>query len=359
MIGLYIHIPFCRTRCPYCDFASEAIPGAVPAAFVEALCREIGAFDGPDDAATVFIGGGTPSLLRVAELERILAAVTERFRLADPEITIEANPDDVGPALVDGWRALGINRVSLGVQSFDDAVLRYLGRRHDAADARRACDCVAARFGNWGMDLIFDAHPVAAWAATLETARGFAPTHVATYGLTYEPNTPFAARAADAIDDAAWLDLYRQAEAALAGYDHYEISNFARDGFACQHNLIYWRNEEYAGFGPGAYSFVGGVRARNVVDLAAYLAQPGHKAEALDLSPAEIRLETAIQHCRLRAGLDKAAYRRRFGRDVRADFAQPLDALIARGLLEEDAHTIRPTAQGFELNDEIGLALVG
>jgi len=359
MIGLYIHIPFCRTLCPYCDFARQAIPGAVPGVFIDALCREIGAFEGPDEAGTVFIGGGTPSLLRPGALERILTTVRRRFQLEEPEITIEANPDDVDAPLADAWCELGINRLSLGVQSFGDAVLRYLGRRHNAACARRACACVAERFDNWSMDLIFGGHPVDTWPATLDQCRAFAPKHVSAYGLTYAPETPFGARVAEAVDDATWLDLYLMATAVLKDYAHYEVSNFALPGFTCKHNLIYWRNEEYAGFGPAAYSFINGIRARNPIRLEDYLAQPGHKAEMLRLADTEIRIETVIQHFRLKAGLNKVAYLRRFGRDVRVDFAGPIDALIARGLVEEDAQCIRPTPQGFVLNNEIGLTLVG
>jgi oxygen-independent coproporphyrinogen-3 oxidase len=360
MIGVYIHIPFCRTRCPYCDFVSRPISGAVPEPFTDALCAEIGAFSGANDVETVFLGGGTPSLLHPNAVKRILSAVQTRFRLREPEITLEANPDDVTPALADAWRVRGINRVSLGVQSFDDATLRYLGRRHDASTARRACACVAERFENWGLDLIFGAYPVDAWDATLKTCVGFAPKHVSAYGLTYESKAPFGSRAKEAVDDATWLRLYQQAEDVLAasGYEHYEISNYARQGFACRHNLIYWRNEEYAGFGPGAYSFIDGVRAQNPSDFETYLQRPGDKVEALRLSPREIRVETVIQRLRLKSGLDKADYRLRFGNDVRADFGQAMDLLIARGLLEEDATAIRPTLQGFVWHNEMGLALV-
>jgi oxygen-independent coproporphyrinogen-3 oxidase len=358
VFGVYIHIPFCRTLCPYCDFVRQPIAGNVPATFVDALCREIAEFEGPDEASSVFFGGGTPSLLDPGSLERILTAVRDRFRLDGAEISVEANPDDVRADLADVWRSLGVNRVSLGVQSFDEHVLRYLGRRHDAEGARRACVIVAERFENWGMDLIFGARPVEAWAATLSECVRFAPRHVSAYGLTYEAGTPFSARVNDAADDSVWLDLYREASAALSVYDHYEISNFCMPGYACRHNLVYWRNLEYAGFGPGAYAFVDGVRARNAVALDDYLAAPGHKVEALALTQDEIRIETVIQHCRLREGLSKAVYLERFGHTLDEDFGPRIQSLIQRGLLEQDADTVRPTTLGFELNNEIGLALV-
>jgi oxygen-independent coproporphyrinogen-3 oxidase len=383
MIGLYIHVPFCRTRCPYCDFVSEAVPGAPPDAYVDALVREIGAHAGDAEAASVFFGGGTPSLLAEGQLARILAALHGRFRLdGDAEITLEANPDDLRTELPKQWRALGINRISLGVQSLDNRMLRYLGRRHDADTALRAIGMVSAVFDNWNMDLIFGAPPAEAWAGTLAQSAALRPPHVAAYGLTYEPDTPFGARAGEAMEEDAALEMYRAAEAALAEWDHYEISNFALADRQCRHNLVYWHNEEYAGFGTGAYSFINGVRARNRISTSSYLAGilgapaslpacldaatasvppcgPGGKEESLLLTGVEIRLETVIQHLRLRAGLERAYYARRFGRALDEDFGAALRRLVDRGLIEDDGEAIRPTAQGFYLNNEIGLELVG
>ena len=360
ILALYVHIPFCRTLCPYCDFVREPCAGPVPDVYIQALCREIASFSGAPEAKSLFIGGGTPSLLRAAQLERIVTAVGQRFRLCEgAEITVEANPDDVTPDLISAWRDAGVNRLSLGVQSFDDDALRYLGRRHDAAAARRACEAAAAVFENWSMDLIFGVPPVAAWTGTLDACAAFAPPHIAAYGLTYEGGTPFEMRREEAIDEDSSLALYQQAEEALAGYEHYEISNFARPGFACRHNLSYWRNEVYAGFGTAAYSFVAGVRSRNLTDTADYVQAPGAKEEALRLSGEEIRLETMIQHLRLRAGIEKGYYLERFGRALEDDFGGPLESLRRRGLVEEAGGAVRPTSQGFYLNNEIGLALVG
>ena len=357
--GVYLHVPYCRTICPYCDFVKRRIGGAVPDEFIDAVSREIAEFDGPGRADTVFFGGGTPSLVSPPNLERILDALGRRFALPDPEITVEANPDDITDELAAAWKSLGVNRVSLGVQSFSDETLRYLGRRHDAEKARRACETVATHFGNWSMDLIFGAHPAAAFESTLGECAAFAPRHVSAYGLTYEPGTPFGKRADEAIDEDAYLASFWQAAQRLPDLARYEISNFAQPGYECRHNLLYWHNHEYAGFGPAAYSFVNGVRARNVVDTDAYLGNPGEKCEALNLGIDEIRVETVIQHLRLARGLDKSAYAIRFDRDVRDDFGAALDDLLDRGLVVEDNTHIRPTAKGFELNNEIGLALVG
>jgi len=365
---------------------SHALCGTTPREFTDALCREIVSFGGSSDIGSIFFGGGTPSLLNERDLDTIFSALRQRFTFRDPEISLEANPDDVTESLVQMWRDCGINRVSLGVQSFDDEVLRWLGRRHNAASARRACETVEAHFDNWATDLIFGAHPVSSWTATLDQCVSLNPKHVSCYGLTYETGTPFESRANQAVDDDTWLTLYRQAHATLTRsktrtsefrfghlmascpnqnsdlqscYDHYEISNFAKPGYQCRHNLIYWHNEDYAGFGPGAYSYLNGVRARNHTTMDAYLAAPGAKLESLHLTEEEIRLETVIQHLRLKDGLSKHYYRQRFGRDVREDFATPLDVLIKRGLVEENTDIIRPTMAGFELNNEIGLALIG
>lgn len=357
--GVYLHIPYCRTLCPYCDFVKERRHGPVPDVFVDAICQEIAAYEGPRRADSVFFGGGTPSLLRPESLERILGALDRTFALTAAEITLEANPDDVTPELARAWKALGVNRVSLGVQSFDEDTLRYLGRRHDAAAARRACGVIAETFETWNLDLIFGAPPIERWQATLDTAAGLAPPHIAAYGLSYEAGTPFARRKSEAVDEDVALALYQMAETAFDAYVHYEISNFARPGHESRHNLIYWRNGGYAGFGTGAYSFIGNLRARNPENTAAYLAAPGVKSEAIQLSGHEIRMETLIQHFRLAEGLPRADYRARFGADPETDFGPALSALQARGLLTSDARGIRPTREGFYLNNEIGMALVG
>jgi len=342
MIGVYIHIPYCRTVCPYCDFVKRPTKGAVPTEFIRALCGEIAAHAGPARADSVFFGGGTPSLIAPRDLDTVLGAVRSRFTLSqNAEITLEANPDDITADLVRAWTDLGVNRVSLGVQSFNGEALRYLGRRHDADAARRACAIVAARFENWNIDLMFGVPPYDAWRATLEETARMAPAHVSAYGLTYEAGTPFAA-----------------ATELLTGLDRYEVSNYARPHRECVHNLHYWRNEEYAGFGPGAYSFLGGVRARNHARLEDYLESPGGKTESLALSFEEVRIETVIQHLRLRDGIARNDYSGRFRRNVDDDFGAPLRALRERGLLLDDGETIQPTPQGFELNNEIGLALV-
>jgi len=359
MIGVYIHIPFCRTLCPYCDFVKRPLEsGKVPREFIDALLQEIEAFDGPRDVDSVFIGGGTPSLVEPAHFEAVMNALNNRFDLHDPEITIEANPDDVHETLVQDWQRIGINRVSLGVQSFDDRALEYLGRRHGADGARTACDAVAHTFENWSLDLIFGAHPIGAWDATVEECGRLAPPHFSAYGLTFERNTPFGEREHEAVDDETFLQLCATIGERLPQYRRYEISNYAMPGFECRHNLHYWHNDPYAGFGPGAYSYIDGVRARNDTNLDRYLDAPGTKREALTLSIEEQRVETIIQYLRLDTGLPIPEYAARFGALPETHFGDAIAELVSRGLITADRDALQPTAKGFDLNNEIGLALV-
>lgn len=358
VFGIYLHIPFCRKRCAYCDYVSNAIDGPVPEAFITALRQEIRACAYAPEACSIFFGGGTPSMLSGAALESLLDVLHARFALSTPEITLEANPDDVTCAKAKQWRALGVNRVSLGVQSFDDDALRFLGRRHDAAGARRAAAIVADLFENWSMDLIYGVPQTSAWRATLRSALEFAPPHLSTYCLSYEPGTPLAALAAHAYDDDALLALYRQAEETLGAYAHYEISNFARPGRACRHNLLYWRNEEYAGFGPGAFSYLQGRRMRNTPRYPLYLSCPGQKAEDVNIDRREQQVETLIQHMRLREGVEDAYFRLRFGVSFMDTFGEAIAALTQRGLLRHEQGRLWPTNEGFYLNNEIGLALL-
>lgn len=356
--GIYIHIPFCRKKCAYCSFVSEVLPGSVPPEFVHALCTEIRDFKGPDKAKSIFLGGGTPSLLTAKELDSVFASLCRRFSFIDPEITIEANPDDVTAGKLDAWKVLGINRISLGVQSFDDEELRFLGRRHDATAALNAISLVASRFDNWSMDLIYGAPVPGAWEKTLSVARQLCPPHVSTYALTYAPNTALWNSKRFRLEDDIVLKMYQDAESCFTDYDHYEISNFSRSGFRCRHNLLYWHNEAHAGFGPAAYSFIGGVRAVNTSDLLEYSRVPGSKAEQAALSKIEEEVETLIQHFRLREGIAPAYFLERFGETIERNFGESVSALLNRGLLQFQSGRLCPTQQGFYLNDEIGLALV-
>jgi len=358
-VGIYLHVPYCRVACPYCDFVKRPVDGDAPDAFTDAVCAEIRAYEGERRAQTIFFGGGTPSLLSADAVTRIFGTLRDVFSFPEAvEISVEVNPDDVTPDRLALWRDLGVNRISLGVQAFDDDVLKFLGRCHNADTARRAADRVAERFDNWGMDLIFGARPGDRWDATLVESLRLRPPHLSTYCLTYEQRTPFWKQRHAAINDDTTLAMYRTAMTRFADYQHYEVSNFATPGFQSAHNRIYWRNEDYVGFGPGAVSFLARVRSRNLSNIAAYLRTPTVREESEILSEENVRIETLIQHFRTKEGIAGEAYKQRFGTTLDEDFGDILENLVARGLLERNDSGYWPTVRGFELNNEIGLALV-
>ncbi len=285
MPQIYLHIPFCVRKCGYCDFYSEAaVSGELPS-FLDALHREINLRSvDPSGRAetveTVFFGGGTPSLLKPESIEGLLERIRRVFRMAPKaEISIEVNPGTVTAEDLRGYRAAGVNRISLGVQSFSDADLAMLGRIHSAEDGRRAVRAAReAGFRNLGLDLIFGipGQTPDRWENTLETALSFAPDHLSAYALTVHPHTPFGRR----VQGGEWTlpgedeltAMFRNASERLtaAGYEHYEVSNFALPGLRCRHNEGYWTFRPYLGFGPSAHSFAGGKRFWNVADLREY-----------------------------------------------------------------------------------------
>lgn len=262
-LALYIHLPWCVRKCPYCDFNSHAAHGALPEdAYVDALVRDLD-YDlplaGGRELVSVFFGGGTPSLFSAAAIARILAAVRARLPLApDCEITLEANPGAAEAARFAGYRAAGVNRLSLGVQSLDDATLKRLGRIHDAGQARAAAAAArAAGFGNLNLDLMYALPEQGSDAAArdLEALIALEPEHISYYQLTLEPGTPFHHRPPPLPDhDTAW-EMHAAAAKRLpaAGYEPYEVSAWARPGRTCRHNLNYWRFGDYLGIGAGAH----------------------------------------------------------------------------------------------------------
>ncbi|MBD3334390.1 MAG: radical SAM family heme chaperone HemW [Candidatus Eisenbacteria bacterium] len=286
-LALYIHVPFCRRRCSYCDFYSETDAGDLMPRYLDAVCAEWRAVVAQELGGrrprleTIYFGGGTPSLLPPEELARLFEAIAGRAELAgDAEITLEANPESVDSRRARLWREAGFNRVSLGVQSLDDGELHHLGRVHTAAQAEEAVHVLRrAGFANLGCDFIYGVHPggSAAYRRSLRTALAWRPEHVAAYMLALEESTPLAAavrkgawRTAaedDCVADYRWTVDHLQEH----GYEAYEISNFARAGYRSRHNERYWGREPYVGLGPGAHSLRAGERWSNPPDLAAYI----------------------------------------------------------------------------------------
>ena len=313
-LGIYVHVPFCRTRCRYCDFYRVGENGERQARFLAALATEIDGLEAyagrPVD--TVFFGGGTPSLLDVGEVGAVLDRLAGRFAL-DPgaEVTLEANPSDLDLQKLRALRAAGVNRLSVGVQSFNDRELRLLGRRHDA---ERAASCVGwardAGFDNLSLDLMLAiaGQTEASFARSLERAVALRPDHLSLYLLEVHAQSEmdFLRRERPRLfpgEEAHRRRYLRTAERlTAAGFAHYEISNFARPGRECRHNLKYWRREPYLGLGPAAHSAVDGRRFRHAADLAAYLADP-LAVEELESDPASERVFLGL---RLAEGVSEA-----------------------------------------------------
>jgi oxygen-independent coproporphyrinogen III oxidase len=322
-VHLYIHVPFCARRCSYCDFAI-AVRRDVPSdRFAELVLREWAGWQAhpvwgrSPPISTLYFGGGTPSRLAPEAVARIIEQVwTDRGLERGAEITLEANPDDIAPGVVEGWRAAGVNRVSLGAQSFEPAVLRWMHRTHDARQIGRAVELIrAAGISELSLDLIFGLPGALErdWAADLDHAIALAPDHLSLYGLTVEARTPLARWAARGavtpVDDDRYAAEFLAAHGRLAeaGYEHYEVSNYGRDGRRARHNLAYWRRAPYIGLGPSAHSAVEDERRWNQREWAAYERRLEEGAPVMEgeerLGPQEVRLEELYLGLRTLDGL--------------------------------------------------------
>ena len=312
--GLYFHIPYCFSRCRYCDFYAAGASRAVPDAYVDALLQALADFSaalpGPPD--TVYFGGGTPSLLTPAQVERLLAAAAPR---SGAEVTLEANPETVTPEQLRGYRAAGINRLSIGVQSARDTQLRTLGRPHTAHQAAAAFEMARqAGFANISGDIMLALphYSRAEFDETLALIQAGGATHISAYLLKIEPGSAFGRRPPEGLpdaDEAAGFYLYAVEQLAAAGYRQYEISSFARPGFEGRHNRIYWDCGDYLGIGPAAHSCLAGKRFYYPADTAAFIAGTSRPAPDGDCGAEDY----LILQLRLSAGLDLAEYRRRGG----------------------------------------------
>lgn len=349
---VYVHVPFCARRCSYCDFAI-AVRKAVPVAeYLDALEREIGirAGEASHRVDTVYLGGGTPSRLGPDGVARLLDLLRGRFAPVEgAEITIEANPEDIDAGTASGWRRAGITRVSLGVQSFDDGVLRWMHRTHDSARVHQAVAALRdAGFDDWSLDLIFALPPEVprSWTDDLRRAVDLAPAHISCYGLTVEPHTPLV-RWRDRgqvheADEDRYAEEFLEAHDVLSagGFDHYEVSNYSRLGRQARHNSAYWRRVAYLGFGPSAHSFDGVTRRWNTREYAAWRDRitrgldPVEGAETLE--PDAVAVEEAY-----------LALRTSRGRPVSTLNAEVIDRWSAQGWVVVSAGIARLTPSGW------------
>jgi oxygen-independent coproporphyrinogen-3 oxidase len=378
--SLYVHVPWCRHVCPYCDFNVHAAAVPPEREYVAAVSAEVQAWAARPPwrgrpLGTVFFGGGTPSLLSPAALERLLGAAAGAFGLAaGAEVTLEANPGTVSGETLRGYVAAGVNRLSLGAQSFHARHLRTLGRNHCPDDISRAVEAARrASLANVSLDLIFavPGETVADWERDLAAAIALAPEHVSAYALTYEEGTPFHAwRATGRITPVADDEEAAMADAAAtmlaaAGYERYEISSFARPGFASRHNLAYWDGSDYLGVGPGAHSFGSepfpGRRWMNERLPQRYLAAVGGCGLAVaseeHLTEAQARAEFCFTGLRRLVGVDAAAFARRFGRPLEEVYPQ-VARLVGDGLLERAGETIRLSPRGLAFADTVAASFL-
>lgn len=369
-IGLYVHIPFCISKCRYCDFnsqvAAEPLRQKYHAALSEQLQRRLVAL-APVRLSTVFFGGGTPTIYSPPDLAHLLAVIAENADLdASAEVSCEANPDTVDAEKLVALRAAGFNRLSLGIQSLDDEQLRLLGRSHDAATSLAAATAAREAFENLSLDIIYGipGQTSRSWAATLDGLIAFRPDHISAYGLMIEHDTPLQEMVASGqlqpLPDATYAEFYEQAQRTLAaaGYLQYEISNFALPGCECRHNLIYWRNESYLGCGAGAAGYLDGVRSTNIADPGKYCAAIGEGRSIIaseeQLDAAHRAGETIMLALRTAAGADLSRISQQCGIDLRAEHAEIIAAMVAEGIAAYAGGILRLTPEkGFLLHSEV------
>ena len=384
-ISLYVHIPFCETKCPYCDFNTYAAIEPLMPTYVAALKSEIALWgsllDGPE-VHTVFFGGGTPSYLPSEDIRHTMKAITTAFNLAPcAEVTLEANPGDFTADKLAAYLDCGINRLSIGIQSFDDDLLKTLGRRHNAADAVHAYGQAAdAGFENISIDLMYGLpyQSIQQWQSTLAQALELAPPHISMYCLTLEGGTPMerwvdqGSMPTPDADLAADMYLMAQDEMRPGGYRHYEISNWAQPGMRSQHNLTYWRNDPYLGVGPGAHSYLADCRFSAIKSPREYIRRMQsvspdscgepmrarissvpvvHEIEQID-TPLEMA-ETMMMGLRLDEGIGIAGFKERFGEPPSHFYADTLDELERLELLHTQEDALRLTHRGRMLGNEV------
>lgn len=378
--GVYVHIPFCQSKCRYCDFNSVAGAQRWVEPYLEALRAEMRATATnlpAGQARTLYLGGGTPSLLPAAAVERIIGDCRELFGLAaEAEVSLEANPGTVDREYLLRLRSAGVNRLSLGVQSFDPRMLAVLGRIHSAEQARQAFKAAReAGFSNVSLDLMYalPGQTMRAWEKDLEAAVALGPEHLSLYALSVEDDTPLAADvrsgavAVPSADEAAEMKELAEDRLEAAGYVHYEISNWARKGKGdepppcCAHNLIYWRHEEYLGFGAGAHSFFGGERFRNHSLLQEYIRSVANSGSAVaerePISASRAVGDRLMLGLRLSEGIDLRAFAQDLGEESFRRLLSAANEAVALGLAESDRQRLWLTRRGRLLANEVVIRL--
>ncbi len=373
-LELYLHIPFCVRKCAYCDFLSAPAGRERQEAYLRALKKEVEAFPDKEthQVSTIFFGGGTPSILPGEWIAELMELLSREFRIkSDAEITIECNPGTADSGKLRTWRKAGINRLSLGLQSADDRELALLGRIHTWTDFLHTYETAReAGFANLNVDLMsaLPGQTVQSWERTLAQVLALTPEHISAYSLIIEEGTPFYERYhEDAVlrergeqprelpSEEEEREMYRLTEQTLsaAGMKRYEISNYARPGYECRHNIGYWIGAEYAGFGLGAASFLKFTRYRNPENMQAYLAGDFSGREVTPLSEKDRMEEFMFLGLRMTQGVSEQEFRKRFGKSPEEIYGEVLQKHITDGLLKRENGQIALTARGLDLSNVV------
>lgn len=356
MTGIYIHVPFCAKKCPYCDFYSCSYTKSAADAYVKAVCRNLDRLPDGTDVDTVYFGGGTPSLLSVSAVSKILERIAAHCHLHMPEITLEANPRTMTDEKLKGWKTAGINRLSVGVQSFRDDLLGTLERNHTAAQGKDAImRASAAGFQNLSLDLMLGlaGHTDLVLAEEVQTARSLPITHLSVYLLKIEDGTPYSANPPKMLDEDDMADRYLQLHDLLtaADFSHYEISNFARAGYESRHNCKYWRCEPYFGIGPAAHSCLDGKRFCVPRDLSAFCTAAQQPTEVTDESPCGVS-ERVMLAMRLKEGICLSDYP-----SEREKLLQNAKPLIPK-YLRTEGERLTMTPEGWLMSNSVLVSLL-
>ncbi len=368
--SIYIHIPFCKTKCSYCDFFSITNLDKQQT-FIDTLEKETDACANDDRLTgktlnTIFFGGGTPSLMTPDDIYSLMKLIIRSFPLAShTEISMEINPDDLTNSKLNGYIAAGINRFSLGVQSLDNSELRILQRRHNADSARSAINLLRSNDVNFSVDLIYGIpnQSVDSWLQTLASVIELAPRHISMYCLTLEDGTRLQQSINSGVlslpDDEIVRAMYLSAIEMLteSGFAQYEISNFARNGFECRHNMAYWTGKPYLGLGPSSASYIHPFRWKNVSDIDCYITEVNKSGKAVseidEITPDTALREYVMLFLRLTSGLDLSEFENRFGIDFISAHREILERYYSHGLLSYDSDFVRLTPEGMFVSNEI------
>ncbi len=363
-LSIYIHIPFCAAKCLYCDFLSFQGAEQYFERYKNALIREIESFKNPEkyNVCTIFFGGGTPSVFPPEFFYEICNALYKKFNISsDLELSVEANPGTLSEDILNNFMLCGVNRLSIGAQSFDDKILKIIGRIHTSSVFFKSFELIRRKgFDNVNIDLMFSLpfQSLSCWESTLKTAVELEPEHISAYSLIIEENTPiyglYKNGSLDLPDERTDREMYYAAKDILksSGYEHYEISNFAKEGFRSKHNTVYWKREEYIGFGLGAASFLNGFRFKNTDNMELYL--DGCAYEQIEkIKDRDAYSEFIFLGLRMMEGISISEFENCFGISIFENYSSQIENLIKQGLLVMDKDRLYLTERGIDVSNSV------